>query len=112
MSRRLLFRLLASAPRTTDHVPDVELLRRFVASNDPAAFELIVRRHADAVWSACRRLLRSDADADDAFQATFLALIRKARNVRTTSAGGWLHGVAVHASLIHEPTEAVTSSNG
>ncbi len=99
MPRRLLFRLLASVPSTTDHVPDAELLRRFVASNDSAAFELLVRRHADAVWVACRRLLRSDADAEDAFQATFLALIRKARSIRTPSAGGWLHRVAVHASL-------------
>ena len=99
MPRRLLFRLLASAPRATDHVPDAELLRRFVASNDSTAFELIVHRHADAVWAACRRLLGSDADADDAFQATFLALIRKARTVRTTSAGGWLHRVAVRTSL-------------
>ena len=99
MPRRLLFRLLASVPSATDHVPDAELLRRFATSNDPAAFELIVRRHADAVWAACRRLLRSDADAEDAFQATFLALIRKARSIRTPSAGGWLHQVAVHASL-------------
>ena len=99
MSRRLLFRLLASAPRATDHVPDAELLRRFVASDDAAAFELVVRRHADAVWATCRRVLRTEADADDAFQATFLALIRKARAVRTPSAGGWLHRVAVRTAL-------------
>ncbi len=95
----MLLRLLVTASSTTDHVPDVELLRRFVASNDPAAFELLVRRHADAVWVACRRLLRSDADADDAFQATFLALIRKAHSIRTNSVGGWLYRVAVNAAL-------------
>ncbi|MBN9119355.1 MAG: sigma-70 family RNA polymerase sigma factor [Planctomycetes bacterium] len=98
MSRRFLLRLLAAAP-ATDHVSDAELLRRFVVSNDPAAFELIVRRHADAVWAACRRLLRSDTDAEDAFQATFLALIRKACDVRTPCAGGWLYRVAVNAAL-------------
>ncbi len=97
--RRLLFRLLAAAPPATDHVPDAELLRRFVASNDSAAFELIVHRHANAVWAACRRLLRTETDAEDAFQATFLALIRKAKTIRTPCAGGWLHRVAVNASL-------------
>ena len=97
--RRLLFRLLATAHPATDHVQDAELLRRFVASNDPAALELLVRRHADAVWCACRRLLRSDVDAEDAFQATFLALIRKARSIRTNSVGGWLYRVAVNAAL-------------
>ncbi|QJW96734.1 RNA polymerase sigma factor [Frigoriglobus tundricola] len=109
MPRRLLFRLLASVPSATDHVPDAELLRRLLASNDSVAFELLVRRHADAVWVACRRLLRSDADADDAFQATFLALIRKARSIRTPSAGGWLHRVAVHASLKLRERTARTS---
>src|SRR5215510_3336415 len=96
--RRLLFRLLAAAPPLGDHVPDAELLRRFVTSSDSAAFELIVRRHADAVWAACRRML-TRADAEDAFQATFLALIRKAKQIRTACVGGWLHRVAVNASL-------------
>lgn len=98
MSRRLLLRLLASAP-AADHVADAELLHRFAASADAAAFELLVRRHADAVWATCRRMLGSDADAEDAFQATFLALIRKAKSIRTPSAGGWLHQVAVNAAL-------------
>ena len=106
--RRLLLRLLASTP-ATDHVPDAELLRRFVTSDDSAAFELVVRRHADAVWAACRRLLRSEADAEDAFQATFLALIRKAPAIRTSCAGGWLHRVAVHAALKLRERAARTS---
>jgi RNA polymerase sigma factor (sigma-70 family) len=97
--RRLLFRLLASAHPETDHVSDAELLRRFASSNDSAAFELIVRRHADAVWCAAYRILRTHADAEDAFQAAFLALIRKAKSIRTPSAGGWLHRVAVNAAL-------------
>jgi RNA polymerase sigma factor (sigma-70 family) len=99
MARRLLLRLLASAPSASDHVSDAELLRRFASSNDAAAFELILRRHADAVWAACRQILRREADAEDAFQATFLALIRKAKAIRTPCAGGWLHRVAVNAAL-------------
>ncbi|AMV23923.1 ECF RNA polymerase sigma factor SigE [Gemmata sp. SH-PL17] len=99
MSRRLLLRLLASTPTATDHVADAELLRRFVASNDSAAFELVARRHADAVWATCRRTLRSEADAEDAFQATFLALVRKAKTINAPCVGGWLHRVAVNASL-------------
>src|SRR3954449_11616106 len=99
MSRRWLFRLLASAPPTGDHVPDAELLGRFAASGDAAAFELIVRRHADAVWAAAFRILRNEDAAEDAFQATFLALIRKAKSVRTPCAGGWLYRVAVNAAL-------------
>ncbi len=106
---RLLLRLLASVPTTADHVADAELLRRFVASNDSAAFELVVRRHADAVWATCRRMLSGSADAEDAFQATFLALIRKAKSVRTPCAGGWLHRVAVNASLkLRERTRRLT----
>jgi RNA polymerase sigma factor (sigma-70 family) len=100
MSHRWLFRLLASTHTATDHVTDAELLRRFISSNDSAAFELIVRRHADAVWAACRRLLRTDADAEDAFQATFLALVRKARTIRNPCLGGWLYRVAVNAARL------------
>jgi|SRR5579883_3023153 len=99
MSRRWLFRLLAAAPSASDHVPDAELLRRFVASNDSAAFELLIHRHADAVWAAVSRILRNNADAEDAFQATFLVLIRKAKAIRKPCVGGWLHRVAVNAAL-------------
>ncbi len=81
-------------------VPDAILLRRFVADRDHAAFELLVRRHADAVWTACRRTLRHDADAEDAFQATFLALSKKAGSIRETGTlAGWLYRVAVNAAL-------------
>jgi RNA polymerase sigma factor (sigma-70 family) len=99
MPRSFLFRLFAAAVPAGDHVPDGELLRRFAADRDSAAFELIVRRHADAVWSAALRIVRNEADADDVFQATFLALVRKAGAVRGACVGGWLHRVAVHAAL-------------
>jgi RNA polymerase sigma factor (sigma-70 family) len=99
MSRRYLFRLFAAAASAGDHVPDRELLRRFIESRDSAAFELLVRRHADAVWAAGLRIVGNEADAEDVFQATFLALLRKAGSVRDACIGGWLHRVAVNAAL-------------
>jgi RNA polymerase sigma factor (sigma-70 family) len=81
-------------------VSDAELLRRFAATRDEAAFELLVRRHAAAVWAACRRILSADAHAaEDAFQAAFLALARRPGAIRTGCVAGWLYRVAVNAAL-------------
>jgi RNA polymerase sigma factor (sigma-70 family) len=99
MARRFIFRLFHAAQPASDHVPDAELLRRYARDQDSAAFELLVRRHADTVWAACNRVLRNEADADDAFQAAFLVLARKAGSVRNECVGGWLHRVAVNAAL-------------
>src|SRR5205085_684641 len=78
---------------------DAGLLRRFVKERDEEAFAALVHRHGPLVWSVCRRALRKDADADDAFQATFLILARKARTLRRHWAlAGWLHAVAVNVS--------------
>ncbi len=79
-------------------VPDRELLRRFRRAGDEAAFELLVYRHGPMVRAVCRRLLGDSASADDAFQATFVALARKADSIRH-SVPAWLHRVAVRASL-------------
>jgi RNA polymerase sigma-70 factor (ECF subfamily) len=75
--------------------PDAELLDRFVATRDEAAFAALVRRHGPMVLGTCRRILGNDADADDACQAVFLILVRKAGSVRPPGmVAGWLYGVA------------------
>jgi len=87
-------RSLVTDPRV-ERTPDVELVRAFVASRDHAAFAALVRRHGPLVLATARRVTGNAADADDAFQATFLLLARQARAIRNPAAvGGWLHGVA------------------
>ena len=78
---------------------DAELLRRFIDHRDELAFELLLRRHAELVWKICHGILRHHADAEDAFQSTFLVFARKAKTIRNANVAGWLHRVATNAAL-------------
>jgi RNA polymerase sigma factor (sigma-70 family) len=74
---------------------DAQLLERYVAQHDAEAFAALVRRHGRLVLAACRRCLTAEADVEDAFQATFLVLLRKAGSIRRRQAlGCWLYHVA------------------
>jgi RNA polymerase sigma factor (sigma-70 family) len=101
MSQRLhktfLRQVVALAERLGD--TDTELLRRFAERREEAAFAELHRRHGPLVWAVCRQLLPNPADAEDAYQVTFLALVKSAGKVRNGSAlGAWLHGVAVRTA--------------
>ena len=79
---------------------DRALLERFVADHDAAAFAALVSLHGPLVWGVCRRILRDPNDVEDAFQATFLVLVRRAGSVRDAGRlGPWLHGVAQRVAL-------------
>jgi zinc protease len=81
--------------RTIAALGESELLARFLKTGDEASFEAILDRHGPMVLGVCRRILDDSHDADDAFQATFLVLIKKARSIRDHAVlGTWLHGVA------------------
>lgn len=82
-------------PDASGPLADERLLARFAKNGDPSAFELLVWRHGTMVVGVCRRILGDHHLAEDAFQATFLALSRKPRAVRSGAAlAGWLHRVA------------------
>jgi RNA polymerase sigma factor (sigma-70 family) len=79
---------------------DHELLTRFLSHRDETAFAALVQRHGKVVWGVCRRLLQQDQDAEDAFQAVFFLLARKAASIRKGQAvGSWLYGVAYRIAL-------------
>ena len=80
---------------TLGRLEDVQLLDRYVGENDEGAFETLVTRHGPMVWGVCKRVLGNHQDAEDAFQATFLILARRAPSIRPREMlGNWLYGVA------------------
>ncbi len=84
----------------TKTLSDQELLRRFGAGQDEVAFGSLLRRHGSMVLNVCRSVAASEEDAEDAFQATFIVLARKANSIRKmASAASWLHGVAYRTAL-------------
>jgi RNA polymerase sigma factor (sigma-70 family) len=79
---------------------DAQLVERFAADRDEAAFELLLHRHGAMVLGVCRRVLQHTHDVEDAFQATFLLLARKAGSIRKrASVASWLYGVAYRIAL-------------
>jgi RNA polymerase sigma factor (sigma-70 family) len=86
---------------------DGQLLGEFISRRDEAALAAVVRRHGPMVWGVCRRILRNHHDAEDAFQATFLVLVRKAASiVPREMVGNWLYGVARQTALKARATAA------
>src|SRR5262245_20927079 len=83
-----------------EDLPDGQLLHRFLEMHEAAAVAVLVRRHGSMVLGVCRRLLPNPHAVEDAFQATFLVLLRRARSLAGRSClGGWLHTVAYYVAL-------------
>jgi RNA polymerase sigma factor (sigma-70 family) len=97
--------LLADLRPDGDGMTDGELLSRFVRHRDQDALAALVRRHASMVWGVCHRLL-SHHDAEDAFQTTFLVLVRKAAGVPGQAVANWLYGVARQTAVRLRATAA------
>jgi RNA polymerase sigma factor (sigma-70 family) len=92
-------RRIAGTSRAGD-LDDRRLLEQFVTARDPAAFAALVERHGPMVQGVCRRVLHDIHAAEDAFQATFLVLVHKARSLgRPELLGPWLYGVAYRTAV-------------
>jgi RNA polymerase sigma factor (sigma-70 family) len=79
---------------------DGQLLKDYISRRDEAALAALVRRHGPTVWAVCRRVLRNYHDAEDAFQATFLVLVRRATSIAAPALlANWLYGVAHQTAL-------------
>ncbi|HEV3345175.1 MAG TPA: sigma-70 family RNA polymerase sigma factor [Pirellulales bacterium] len=90
----------SSAAHEEDHRSDAELLHLFVERRDEQAIAALVARHGPLVMGLCRNMLRNEQDSADAFQATFLVLLKRAATIRKpASLASWLHGVACRVAL-------------
>ncbi len=104
-----IFRHLRGAlhPRDGAGMTDGQLLEDYLSRRDEAALAALVGRHAPMVWGVCRRVLPNYHDAEDAFQATFLVLVRKAASIASRELlANWLHGVAHQTALKARATAA------
>jgi RNA polymerase sigma factor (sigma-70 family) len=103
----LRFLRALTGPGQVDDAPDAPLLARFAAGRDEAAFAALVQRHGALVWGVCTRVLRHEQDAEDAFQATFLVLARRAGALRNPGLlANWLYGVAYRTAVKARAREA------
>jgi RNA polymerase sigma factor (sigma-70 family) len=103
--RVVIQHLSADAARGAGALTDAQLLAQFLGSRDDNALAAMVRRHAPMVWGVCGRLLNRH-DAEDAFQATFLVLVRKAADVPREAVANWLYGVARQTAVRLRATAA------
>jgi RNA polymerase sigma factor (sigma-70 family) len=98
--RAVVQRLQRAVPMHGADLCDADLLERYVAHRDELAFAELVRRHGAMVLATCRRILGNDHDAEDAFQATFFVLVKKAATIRPRAMiGNFLYGVAYTTAL-------------
>ncbi|AMV23872.1 ECF RNA polymerase sigma factor SigE [Gemmata sp. SH-PL17] len=97
MSRSAVALARSIVPRIVP-APDAALLKTFIASRTDDAFAELVRRYGPMVLAVCNRVLADEHDAEDAFQAVFIVLARKAGTIRGTNLAAWLHGVATRTA--------------
>jgi RNA polymerase sigma factor (sigma-70 family) len=103
----VFLRQLYNSLAADEGVADADLLERFLARRDEEAFAALLGRHGPMVLGVCGRVLGDAHAAEDAFQATFLILVRRAGAIRKRAAlGSWLHGVAYRAALKAQAREA------
>src|SRR5271166_659097 len=102
-----VIRHLRSILRDGAGLTDGQLLEDYISRRDEAAFAALVRRYGPMVWGVCRRVLRNSHDAEDAFQATFLVLVRKAASIASRELlANWLYGVAHQTAMKARATAA------